>query len=494
MLDLAVVGGGLAGTYAAYRVAQLRPQWSIGLFESSARVGGRLLSVRTPGIESVAAELGGMRYRTSQPLVQGIVDELGLETRPFPVLHEDNRYLLRGRHLRSEDFADPARVPYELGAPYERLSPAEAVVAAFETVVPGATDLSEDDWATVRREHVFRGKPLREWGVGDVLRSVLGADGYEYLVDGFGYTSIIGDWNAADAIPWFLIETRPDSENRTLVDGMERLPRELAARLERAGGSVHTGHHLVHVGRSPADPAGFRLDFGESAHEARRVVLALPQRPLERVARASHLLDTPVVRELVGSVTAHSMTKIFLRYDRPWWREGGLAGRRSVSDLPLRKTYFFDASPPERDAAALLLASYCNGPSVEHWRRFAHMTEAPPDGDDFESDARWDRYTAPAELVEEAHRNVTALHPFDGVPAPGAGAFMEWDVPPYEGAWHSWNVGAKSWEVLPRLAQPVPGEEIYVCGEACSSYQGWMEGALETAETVVRRIAGGGER
>ncbi len=165
LLDLAIVGGGLAGTYAAYRISRLRPDWSIGLFESSARIGGRLLSVRAPRVDAVSAELGGMRYRTSQPLIHSIVGELGLKTRPFPVAHDDNRYFLRGNHLRLEDFAGDGPIPYRLEAPYERLSPAEAVVAAFDHVLPGATTFDEDDWMRLRREHHFGGKALAEWAL-----------------------------------------------------------------------------------------------------------------------------------------------------------------------------------------------------------------------------------------------------------------------------------------------------------------------------------------
>ena len=79
VLDLAVVGGGVAGAYVAWRAATARPVWRIGLFEASSRVGGRLLSLRLEGIPRVRAELGGMRFRTSQPLISGVIHALGLE-------------------------------------------------------------------------------------------------------------------------------------------------------------------------------------------------------------------------------------------------------------------------------------------------------------------------------------------------------------------------------------------------------------------------------
>ena len=44
ILDLAVIGAGIAGTFVAHEVLRCRPDWSIVLFERTARIGGRLRS------------------------------------------------------------------------------------------------------------------------------------------------------------------------------------------------------------------------------------------------------------------------------------------------------------------------------------------------------------------------------------------------------------------------------------------------------------------
>lgn len=105
-LDLAVIGGGVAGAYVADRVGIRRSDWSIGLFERTDRIGGRLLSLRFPGVERVRAELGSIRYRTSQPLVSGLVQELGLQTSPFLTVHDDNRFFLRSARWRFGNSAE----------------------------------------------------------------------------------------------------------------------------------------------------------------------------------------------------------------------------------------------------------------------------------------------------------------------------------------------------------------------------------------------------
>ena len=48
--------------------------------------------------------------------------------------------------------------------------------------------------------------------------------------------------------------------------------------------------------------------------------------------------------------------------------------------------------------------------------------------------------------------------------------------------------GANPHEVMPAVVQPDPALTIYVCGESFSRGQAWVEGALETVETVTERL------
>jgi monoamine oxidase len=67
---------------------------------------------------------------------------------------------------------------------------------------------------------------------------------------------------------------------------------------------------------------------------------------------------------------------------------------------------------------------------------------------------------------------------------------MDWGDDPYGGAVHFWNPGFKSWEILEDMTQPVKGVHCYVCGEAYSTNQTWVEGALQTSEIVLQKRLG----
>ena len=485
VLDLAVVGGGVGGAYVAWRAATARPDWRIGLFEATARIGGRLLSLPMEGAQPVRAELGGMRFRTSQPLISEVVNALALETRPFHTLVDDNRLLLRGHAWRAGE-PERAALAYDLPPELAGRTPAEVLVEAFERAVPGALRLTDAEWADVRHAFAFRGRLLRDWSLGELLAEVLDHESHQYVVDGFGYRTVLADRNAADAIPWVLIEARPEAENQTLVEGMERLPRALAAAFEALGGTVATGHRLAALSSEGRPSVGVtRMSFdAQPDARANRVVLSMPPSALgqidgNRAPRNGHA-------SLLATVTAASASKLFLAYEGAWWRSDGFAARRTITDLPLSKTFYFDLEPdgPSAvDGPALLLASYADGTNRDAWVALAGHASTEDDAP-YDAVERWDAHPASAAQLAAAAEQLAVAHPAMTIPKPVRSAFVDWS----EGAWHTWNAGVRSDEVMAAVVQSHEGAAVWVCGEAFSASQGWVEGALESAERVLERL------
>lgn len=484
-LDLAIVGGGVAGAYAAYRLRSMHPDWSISLFEASGRIGGRLFSLIPPGGgDGARAELGGMRFREGHRLVSDIVRSLGLDTRPFNTADPGNRFYLRGVASTAGDPPGSAGRGYRLEEWERGKSAGELLMASFEKVVPGSTTLGEAELAEFDPSREFNERPLYEWSLHDVFAATLSPDAHQFVLDSFGYDSGVRPHNAADGIPYLLREAGPFLENQLApVDGMERLPRELATRFEADGGEVHLGHRLMRFDTEAGDDGRpvLRLELeGRPAVAARRLVLALPRVPLETIAAASPPMRTPEIGELLGGVEAFPAHKLYLLYDHPWWQEGGDGARLDISDLPLRKTYYLEGG--------LVLATYTDGRNVDPWREMTEGLAPALDRRPFGATDRWDDFAPPPAMIDAAQGQLRAMRGRQ-IPDPVSSAFIHWDEATRGGAWHYWKAGARSWEVKSRILQPLPDLDVYVCGEAYSTSQAWVEGALETAETVVRRLA-----
>src|SRR5262249_35428843 len=246
---------------------------------------------------------------------------------------------------------------------------------------------------------------------------------------------------------------------------------------------------------------------------AKTLILAMPRRSLDLLAPTSRPLQE--IKELIASVTPRPLFKLFTTYASPWWLMAGytspdrkyipVEAGRTVTDRPVRQTYCWpkDDGSPATDGPSMLMASYDDGTNIGFWdglrprRRKAWQEgkEVPDIDDPFigedckkQPNLEWCQYDAPRSMVEEVARQLARNHDLTYTPAVRNAAFRDWGDDPFGGGWNSWNIGVKSWEVKRQIVQPLDGRQLYICGEAYSDAQGWVEGALQTADMMLEKI------
>ncbi|WP_179332594.1 flavin monoamine oxidase family protein [Streptomyces sp. Tue6028] len=519
IVDVAVIGAGVSGAYAAWRLLGPEAERSsalkklrrsgrgplrVHLFEGSERVGGRLFSVTPPGMPHLHAELGGMRYLDNQPVVADLVDHLGLPTDPFPVDEPQNLVYLRRHRFTQAQWNDPTVVPYDLPAAIRGKSPDDALVSVIERFVPGAAGMNQKAWDKIKPTASADGRHLYDIGFWNLLLDAVGQEGWSFLRDGFGYGSVVANVNSIEAMEASVADFvgSPAPQYLLLRNGYQTVPEELVRRFEAEGGTVHLHHQVRRIDRETVhgeDVLTLALSVWPTGRpltvRARHVVLAMPQRSIELLDPDTFLFTSDRFLSDLGSIVPRPASKLFLGYDRPWWEDLGLRAGRSVTDLPLRQTYYWgvEGKQPGADPAdrnALLLASYNDLSDVEFWNelltrphRLAPVAVTRP--------PRPMDASAPGTLVDEAQRQLRELHGPDArIPDPTSAYFQDWVQDPYGAAFHFWQVGAKSWEIMPRMRHPLPDANLYVCGDAWSTGQGWVYGALTQAELMLEEHFG----
>jgi monoamine oxidase len=517
ILDVAIVGGGVSGVYSAWRLLTDGKMKNVAVFEASERIGGRLLSVPAPKIPNMVAELGGMRILPAvQPLVTNLIQTLNghlrgseqIVTYPFPVDQPQNLAYLRGVYLRLEDFtADPERVPYHLTFQEFGKTSGTIVVDAIEQIVPGITNpsLNEEQRQRMAREASFAGVPLYRQGFWNVLMRVMSGEAFQLAVDSGGYDSTLSNWNAADAIPWFLSDFGVDPQYEGFKNGFQQVPLTLAGLVESAKGGSITMNAKLETFLHDQKAGTFELRFQDgSTRRARALILAMPRRSLELIS--SPLLSDPAVSDLIKSVTPRPLFKLFTTYTSPWWLAAGVQAGRTVTDLPVRQTYYWPLNDgkPALSGRAMLMASYDDGSNISFWdglrpkrgqgwrpeaRNAAELEVFLGEADRENIDPEWQRYHAPLRMVREVERQLQQIHGLGFVPSVVDAAFKDWGDDPFGGGWNNWNIGVKSWEVKEKIVQPL-GDKIpfHICGEAYSDAQGWVEGALQTADLMLAKF------
>ena len=96
--------------------------------------------------------------------------------------------------------------------------------------------------------------------------------------------------------------------------------------------------------------------------------------------------------------------------------------------------------------------------------------------------------SASTALVASLQAQLAKLHGREIAQSPTGALYFDWGSDPYGGAWHAWAPHFKSWDIRPFMRQPNPSLDLYICGEAYSQRNGWVEGAINSAERTLERL------
>lgn len=521
-LDTAVIGGGCSGAYSAWRLQQaFGKDQKIGLFEYSNRIGGRLYTVTLPGLPNVKAEVGGMRYiPTEHKMVANLITHLGLETKDFPMGAPEpvgsncNLFYLRGKHLRLHELSDPEKVPYNLAWSERGLGPTNLQVQVMNYIFPNMQNLSLCDQMKIK---IF-GKELWKYGFWDLMYRVLSNEGYQFMKDAGGYDANVANANAVTQLP--ATEYSDSTQFLTLKDGYDKLPIQLVEEFNNLfpgkipnGKRVYMNHRLAEIASSDDKNYKYKLIFeltvtkdGKTKVKSdekpivvycNKIILGMPRRSLELIKGA--FFEDSWLQENLKSVLIQSAFKLFLAYERPWWRTLGLVAGRSVTDLPIRQVYYFGTESEQEGGEpylnSLLMASYNDISTVPFWKGL----EAGEPFKGYKPSCMEPgvkdvilpmQHKATEEMVSVANKQLAEVHAQQEIPQPYSAVYHDWSSDPYGGGWHEWKANYRIDEIMWKMLKPVANDDIFIVGEAYSIGQGWVEGALDTAETMLEEYFG----
>ncbi len=526
-----------------------RGSLKIAVFEYSDRIGGRVLSAIAPGLPDIVCEIGGMRYVSSQILVRSLVEnKLGLKRHSQVVDVPCNLAYLRGKRLRVIDFSEADKLPYGLtdeekewlakGGPSNSAN--NFLGYAVEKIFPDIQNNLGNTKGKNLRNWLKKawmknplglnpdGTPLYKIGFWNLIAPVLSHEAYKIAVTTVGYDCLGFNTNAVDTI-CELYDFVPGVKYSLLDDGFDSMLWTIQQQFTDAGGEVHLNQALKSFDETKlADGStGVALRFKASKGKkkdkteiltARGIVLAMPQRSIRLLAPSGPVLDperAPEVQFLLNAVEPIHLYKMFIAYHTPWWEAAKVSAGRSLTDIPIRQCYYWgkeaDSSNPKNTNAIAMV--YNDGQNADFWGGLRHIPLGPGDtqaGTSYKSFDRksmpyaikkgeknpwvqrlrnnWDERKAPHAMVMEMHRQLKELHDIKDAPEPMEAAFMDWGDDPYGGAVHFWNPGYDSTKVLTKIIQPVDDFPCYICGEAYSTNQTWVEGAFQTAELVLQKF------
>jgi monoamine oxidase len=431
--------------------------------------------------------------------------------------------------------------------------------------------LREEQYQVIRTRARFVGTPLHQMGFWNVLGSVLSHMATVKLRDWGSFYHLVGDNpNAAEWIIFWLRAMRSTDSLVGIRGGMDWIVYKACAQLgfrrdesdaPDASGEDRSPRYRSGVGRtapnqvqaqlcmemslrsvreSEGGPIALTFDWHGQRHivNAKQVILALPQAPLQNIVFESsrdagaQTSWNEAFATMLDAVMPIPLLKCFMVVDNPFWEDNRPANQYAYT-VPSREVHYWKSG----DKRTGLLMLYSDRPSNQFWADYltdafredllpalgpqliephlkpgtSHELKVTRRRQDeaitwsWKSDeslqASYDRSGSGWTIskfgndrllrtflsyVRENHAESVSD---DRVLAAG---LRDWGLKPFVGACHAWRSGTdptlvinylKAFSMLPSVAKA--NCRLHVCGEAYSDYQGFIEGALRSAAEVL---------
>lgn len=395
-------------------------------------------------------------------------------------------------------------------------------------------NITDDDLEVIRKSARFRDQPLWNLGFWNVLSDVLSHYAVVKIRDwGSYYHFVHENLNAAEWIIFWLRAIRSTGSLRGIRGGMSRIIWKLLERLHKERENnpslcIQKGRKVSGL-QSNGDVISVVIEDEDEPIRARRVILALPKRPLEQMSWNGRPPQKKL-KEALNAVAGLPLLKCFFVIEKPWW-EDNRPLNRSAADIPTRELLYVKSN----DGTKGLIMVYTDRPAITFWSDYLRTTEssqnqadqAPSEDPQLESqdvartwflklekepsrpdapDASESLYFSDKSRVVVKEAGYPRLwrrfvqfardyehHDFtqDRLLACG---MRDWGKEPFGAAAHGWLPGVMSWKHIKFLEafslNPDSSEKtnVHVCGEAFSDYQGFIEGSLRSARRVLRSM------
>jgi monoamine oxidase len=504
MCTICIVGGGITGLYAAYKLSTRFPSATILVFEASNRLGGRIWTevFSNEDTEPFYAEMGAMRFEWNiQPRFRKLVEELQVSTEPFVSLQGPKleytynvESLFELEKIIMQKSSTPIMHLVELACVNilsrilnnTKNTSNASLLNNFKSFNDGLLTWIENwkgdektsinIWSLLTEDHlkllsyanISDKKQSYQMAIWNFLKEseVLSDEAVRLILDeGTFFHDVHRSYSVSDWLIRWIHIFQSNHDIRTVKGGVETLVNALSDKLkQKSNVQIQCNTQVTKITTNHEDYS-LEIKTQDSTVkiiDCQKVVFTLPAKILRKILTSENVSSE--ITDALNSVDDFSLSKYFFQVKDPWWKDDEKEMHKNRSRCPAREIHYKKQS--DKLGTVML---YCDNPSQIYWE--------PLDDDDEERKINF------AKLFKINPERITQVTGCNWAKVP----FIETSI-------HFWKVGSNKYDVCLKLRsfslknQKSTTSMVHVCGGAYSYTDGFIEGGLQTVDELCSQL------
>ncbi|MGE7937187.1 flavin monoamine oxidase family protein [Bacillus paramycoides] len=449
---ITIAGAGISGLVAASLLKEAGHE--VTIIEANNRIGGRVYTIRKPFSTGLYFNAGPMRIPETHDLTLAYIRKFKLKLNLF--INKTSSDIIYTNNIRTRLNVfenDPSVLGYPV-LKTERGKTAEELI--LEVLEPMLNYIKKDpnkNWIIVEKKY-------KTYSLGSFLT--------EYYSDGaIDMIGVLLDMEAYMGMS--LIEVLREmifftstTKYYEITGGMDALPNSFLQQLKDNIFMSYKVEKIIQEDNKVMMQVNREKTLERFIITGDIAIVTIPFSALRFVEVQPYHLFSYFKRRAIRELNYIAATKIAIEFKSRFWERAGQCGGKSITDLPIRFTYYpsYGIHTP---GAAIVLASYTRADEALTWDSLSNR-----------------------ERIRYALKNLAQIYGTVVYSEFVTGASFSWSQNPYScGAFTAFEPGQEL-ELFPYIT-PTAGR-VHFSGEHTTLTHGWMQGAIESGIRVAHEV------
>ena len=455
---ITIVGAGIAGLVAASLLKEAGHH--VTILEANSLVGGRIYTIRDPFSNGLYLNAGPMRIPDTHLLTLEYIKKFSLPLNLFINRTTTDILYINGIRTRLNMYEQNPSILNFPVRPNERGKSAEELFnLAFQPIVNFIKKNPKRNWPLIAKE--FKNSSL-----GSFLNSYHYQYGTTFSDGAIDMIDVLLDYEAYMGMSFLevLREASTFSTNRyyEITGGMDLLPKAFMPQLkenirfnQRMTKMIqHNNHVTIH--------STDQINLENSSITSDLAIITIPFSVLRFVKIEPYHSFTYYKRRAIREINYMAATKVGIEFKSRFWERHGQYGGKSITDLPIRFTYY-PSQGIGKEGPAVVLASYTWSDEALTWNGLSDE-----------------------DRIQYALKNLFEIFGDQVYSEFIGGTSFSWIDNPYStGAVVAFDPGQEN-ELFPYIT--LPEGRVHFAGEHTTLTHGWMQGAIESGIRVANEV------